>query len=188
MTVEFPGINAPIPENADEKRWAASPRASSFDSSRSRLHQRLNRSSDGTSKGHSHDQRWSRDYGDDGPPGCDPAVSPIMSGHLPRYSGYDLDYTNESHSPRGIPIPRSPSLGRSLSDRGRRSPLVHEGSPSHSPYSSLPYLSPNTRQSPPNYNSPSIENWTYESQHNSSFNLSSQRKGRHDRHHHHNRN
>ncbi|PIA39526.1 hypothetical protein AQUCO_02600170v1 [Aquilegia coerulea] len=105
MTVEFPGINAPIPENADERRWARLPEASSFDSFRNRTHPR-----------DYGDSRRSRDYRDDGPPGVD----------SPRYTGYDA---SDSYSPRGIPIPNS---GRS-SDRGRWNPLVHDDSPSNSP-------------------------------------------------------
>ncbi|XP_043715884.1 zinc finger CCHC domain-containing protein 8-like [Telopea speciosissima] len=166
-TVEFPGINAPIPVNADEQRWAGPPGGSSLDFSRNRLHQRSNRSSHGFRKGQYHDQGWSRDHRDDGPPGCD---SPSISGS-----------TSESQNPGGIPIPRSPTLGRSLSDRGR-SPLIHEGSPNHSPYSSLAYSSPNPVLSPQNYSSPPFESRNYESQY-SSYNSSSHRRERYNRHH-----
>ncbi|KAJ4960679.1 hypothetical protein NE237_020589 [Protea cynaroides] len=158
-TVEFPGINAPIPENADERRWAGPPGGSSHDFSRNRLHQRSNRSSHVFRQGQYHDQGWSRDHRDDGPPGCD---SPSISGRL-----------GEPQSPGGIPIPKSPSLGRSLSDRGRWSPLVHEGSPNHSPY---PMLSPQS------YGSPSFDNRNHESRY-SGFDLSSQGRERHHRHH-----
>ncbi|KAF8399188.1 hypothetical protein HHK36_015053 [Tetracentron sinense] len=84
MCVEFPGVNAPIPENADQRRWAASQGGSGFDPSRNRLHHRSNRSSEGIGKGNYRDQRWSRDYRDDGPPGCDPGASPSMSGFTQR--------------------------------------------------------------------------------------------------------
>ena len=40
MSVEFPGINAPIPENADERRWAA--RLSSSNSSRNQSNRKSN--------------------------------------------------------------------------------------------------------------------------------------------------
>ncbi|XP_042500641.1 uncharacterized protein LOC122078633 [Macadamia integrifolia] len=170
MSVEFPGINAPLPENADERRWASPPGGSSLDFSRNRSHQRSSRSSRSFGNGQYHDQGWSRNHRDDGPPGCD---SPSLSGS-----------TSESQNPGGIPIPRSPSLGRPLSDRGRRSPLVREGSPNHSPYSSLPYSSPNPMLSPQNYSSPSFENRNYESQY-SSFNSSPHGRDRYNRHHHH---
>ncbi|VVB09168.1 unnamed protein product [Arabis nemorensis] len=69
MTVEFPGINAPLPENADEWLWEAAP---SYRSSRSngRWQQR-------TSRGH--------DYRDDGPLGVE------SSSYPPRY-GSRNDY------------------------------------------------------------------------------------------------
>ncbi|KAF5183745.1 Zinc finger cchc domain-containing protein [Thalictrum thalictroides] len=139
MTVEFPGINAPIPENADERRWTPLPEASSFDSSRHRSHPR--------------DSRRSRDYRDDGPPGVD----------SPRYTGYDPSYASDSYSPRGLPIP---NLGRSLSDRGRWNPLVHDDSPSDSP---VKYASPS-----------SVDSRNYGSHHKSSSDSSSRRNDRHD--------
>ncbi|KAH9675888.1 CCHC-type domain-containing protein [Citrus sinensis] len=125
MTAEFPGINAPIPENADERLWAARP--SSSDSSRDRSHHRLNHHSESISRGRYHEQRWSRDYRDDGPPGVDP-----VSSYPPRYGGYDY---YSSHS-------RSPTRGRSYSDRDR------DDYASHGSYSS-PYS--NRHTSPPDY-------------------------------------
>ncbi|KDO58920.1 hypothetical protein CISIN_1g007230mg [Citrus sinensis] len=125
MTTEFPGINAPIPENADERLWAARP--SSSDSSRDRSHHRLNHHSESISRGRYHEQRWSRDYRDDGPPGVDP-----VSSYPPRYGGYDY---YSSHS-------RSPTRGRSYSDRDR------DDYASHGSYSS-PYS--NRHTSPPDY-------------------------------------
>ncbi|XXG83947.1 hypothetical protein AAC387_Pa10g1583 [Persea americana] len=149
MTVVFPGINAPIPENADHRRWAASPASSN------RSHSRSNRSSEG-SKGHYHDQRRTRDYRDDGPPGVDQGFNRSTSIYGKRYSGHDSNYQMESQSPRAnYSIPRSPSLGRSLSDRGWKSPLVHEGSPGHSPHSPLPHSSSSMSKYPPqNYGPP----------------------------------
>lgn len=114
MSVEFPGLNAPIPENADERRWAGGP--SSFDPSRNRPHRRFNHSTEPISKPHYHEQRWSRDFRDDGPPGVDPGSSPLMPSFSPRYGDFDSG---------------SPSYGRSLSERGRRSPLVQETSSYH---------------------------------------------------------
>ncbi|KAF7820013.1 Zinc finger CCHC domain-containing protein 8 [Senna tora] len=114
MTVEFPGINAPIPENADERLWTAA--SSSSDISRNRPQHRSNYSStDYGSRGYYRDRRSSADFVDDGPPG-DPGHSSSKYSFHPRYGGYDNDYS-----------PQSPSWGRSLSDRSWRSPLYDEG-------------------------------------------------------------
>lgn len=121
MTVEFPGVNAPIPENANEERWAAA--TSYSDSSRNQSHRRLNHTSESVSRAHHHrEQRWYRDSRDDGPPGVDPGYSPPMSSY-PRYGSHDVSYN--SQSPRGnISIARSPPVAR---ERGRRSTLADEG-------------------------------------------------------------
>ncbi|XP_076930849.1 uncharacterized protein LOC143595803 isoform X1 [Bidens hawaiensis] len=127
MSVLFPGVNAPIPENADEWRWAA--RAWKFDQPKSRSsNNRFNNSTESfTSSRHHHyssEERWSRDNRDDGPPGVDhPVGGSLPSSFSPRYPGYD-------------------SRGSSY---GRRSPLVRETGSSHdddrwNPYSS-DYLS-----------------------------------------------
>ncbi|KAH7532873.1 hypothetical protein FEM48_Zijuj04G0068800 [Ziziphus jujuba var. spinosa] len=143
MTVEFPGVNAPIPENADEDRWAAVLRSQS--------HRRLNHSSESVSRGHHREQRLYRDSRDDGPPGVESGFSPPMSSY-PRYSSYDHSYS--SPSSRGNTLrPRSPMSGRSQSERGRRSSLVDEGYSNHVHYGSLP----NTRLS--DYGSSRYENW-----------------------------
>ncbi|KAF3443923.1 hypothetical protein FNV43_RR13613 [Rhamnella rubrinervis] len=122
MTVEFPGVNAPIPANANEERWAAATLYS--DTYRSQSHHRLNHTSESvSSRGHHHiEQRWHRDSRDDGPPGVEPGYSTPTSSY-PRYGSYDISYN--SHSQRGnISISRSPPAGR---DRGRRSTLADDG-------------------------------------------------------------
>ncbi|KAF6160861.1 hypothetical protein GIB67_041915 [Kingdonia uniflora] len=192
MSVTFPGINAPIPENADEKRWSTSLGSSGFDSSRNQYQH--NRPSEAVSRGHYNDAKRSRD---DGPPGVDfsmPSYIPRFTDHEPnytsqshsprlnpipsRYTGYDPKHLSDSNSPRlnpipagysgydpnGNQIPRSPSLGRSQSDRGRRSHLVHEGSPNHIPYDSSKYSSPND-QPPQGYNSLNFGNRARSSNH-----------------------
>ncbi|KAA8547831.1 hypothetical protein F0562_004260 [Nyssa sinensis] len=147
MSVEFPGINAPIPENADERCWAAG--SSSSNLSRNRSHRRSSHSSQPISTSQYHEQRWSRDFRDEGPPGCDPG--PTLSSYSPRYGGYDSSYA--SHNSRANnSIPESPSFGKSLSDQGRRNPLVHEGSSYHGSYGSLRYSPPHR-----NYGSASFE-------------------------------
>ncbi|KAI3976868.1 hypothetical protein MKX01_008726 [Papaver californicum] len=145
MSVEFPGINAPIPENADERQWASLQAVPSIDPYRHRFNpspshsleanhrghysdQRRprdyrddghysdqRRSRDYRDDGHYSDQRRSRDYRDDVPPGCVPEAG--ISPFIPSYG--------------------SPNLGRSLSDRGRRNPYWNGDSPNQSPYESL---------------------------------------------------
>lgn len=122
-SVEFPGINGPIPGNADEKHWTAVQQ--SYDMSRERSNRRFNHSSESSGK-YYQEQRWARDLRDDGPPGVDPTTNPSLSSYPPRYSAYDSAYS--SYSPRGN------SFDRSQSDRSRRSPLIHESS-KHSSHS-----------------------------------------------------
>ncbi|KAJ7971186.1 Zinc finger CCHC domain-containing protein 8 [Quillaja saponaria] len=176
MTVEFPGMNAPIPENSDKRLWA--PGTSSLDLSRNRLHRRLNtypehvkrgnhheqrRSRDfrdedpeNVSRGHHHEQRRSRDFRDDGPPG-DPGYSSLMSSFHPRYGSDDSSYSNTKGN---ISVPRSPILGRSQSSRGRSSPLGEEVSLNHGSYNSFSYSPPGRFLSPQDYSSSRFENPT----------------------------
>lgn len=161
MTVEFPGLNGPIPENADERLWATGPPFS--DHSRNRSYSRSNHYSEPVSRGHHREQRWSRDYRDDGPPGVEPGSGP--SSYPPRYGSYDYGYN----------LPRSPTFGRSQSDRGRRIPLSNEGSFAYS----------NPRHSPKDYDSANFENWNDESR--SDYDLDSSTRDRLDRHRHHRR-
>ncbi|KAL2522893.1 Proline-rich spliceosome-associated (PSP) family protein/zinc knuckle (CCHC-type) family protein [Forsythia ovata] len=137
MSVKFPGINAPIPENADERLWAAG--SSSYNVSRHGSYRGYNHSSENLSRRHYHQQRWSSDFEDDGPPGVDLGSRP--SNHSHRYGGYDSSYS--SPSARSSPsIPRSPSYGRSLSDRGRRNTLVQDGSSNYGQYGTAHSSSP----------------------------------------------
>ncbi|XWS46421.1 hypothetical protein CRYUN_Cryun14cG0064700 [Craigia yunnanensis] len=152
MTVEFPGINAPIPVEADEKLWAPGP--SSSESSRSRSHHRLNHSSEPGSRGHHHEQRYFGDFEDEGPPGVD---SRFSSSYPPRHGNYDSPYS--FHSPRDlIRRPRSPTLGKSYSDWGKRSRVVHAEFASHGSYSSSLYSSSDRRNSPRIHGSARFEN------------------------------
>ncbi|XVF25231.1 hypothetical protein REPUB_Repub13aG0195400 [Reevesia pubescens] len=151
MTVEFPGINAPIPVEADETLWAPGP--SSSELSRSRSHHRLNHSSEPGSRGH-HEQRYLGYFEDEGPPGVD---SRFSSSYPPRYSNYDSPYS--FLSPRDlIPRPQSPTLERSHSDRRRRSSLGYEDFASNSSYSSSLYSSSDRRNSPRIHGSARFEN------------------------------
>ncbi|ERN11339.1 zinc finger CCHC domain-containing protein 8 isoform X2 [Amborella trichopoda] len=194
MTVEFPGINAPIPKNADRRRWEASVEHGSS----SRSHPRSDHSS-GSSRGHHpHDQRRHTDYaGDDGPPGTE-HVTP--SSFSRSYSSLNPIY-NDSHGLRSNSNqrPRSPNLSGSLSDRGRMSPSIPDGSyrePNHSPHgstyppdnSSFLYSSPNvSRHLDRNYSPSGVDHFGWESRHVSKENApdSSRRRERHDYHSHH---
>ncbi|KAF2551807.1 hypothetical protein F2Q68_00036444 [Brassica cretica] len=98
MTVEFPGINAPLPENADEWLWdaAAAPSHRSSRSNNNRWQQR-------TGRGH--------DYRDDDQLGFEPSSYP------PRY-GCRSDYGYGSKDRRSRS--RSPIMERSLTERSKR--------------------------------------------------------------------
>ncbi|KAL7175765.1 hypothetical protein ACSBR2_029371 [Camellia fascicularis] len=144
MSAEFPGINAPIPENADERRWTtAGP--SSTDLAKNQSHCRSNFSLEPISRDMYHRQRWSRHIRNEGPPDIDPGFSPTLSGYT-------------SQSPQGnISVPISPSFGRTMSDGGR-SPLVYEGSLTPGSHSSVPSLSQYRLFSQQNYGSATNNN------------------------------
>ncbi|XP_019428177.1 PREDICTED: zinc finger CCHC domain-containing protein 8 [Lupinus angustifolius] len=129
MTVEFPGINAPVPEDADERLWAAGAAPSSYD--RNLPQHRSNHSTDYGSRGHFRDQRPPGDFRDDAPPGDPGFSSPRFSFH-PRYGGHDS-------------AQRSPPRSRFQSERGRRSPLHDEESSHPSSFHSLYYSSSSER-------------------------------------------
>ncbi|KAK9105553.1 hypothetical protein Scep_022397 [Stephania cephalantha] len=195
-SVEFPGINAPIPENADERRWSSLAEASSYETAKRRFYSNSSRSSSDSARGHHGDMRLSRDYRDDGPPGCNNGSDLYSPPFIPRYGNNDssvdeflgsrgMSSIDEFLGSRGVPIPRSPSFGRSFSDRGRWNPLAHDGSPSQSPYDSLGYSSPNSHHSPHGYNSVNYDDRAHSNLHRSGSDLSSHRKGRHEHRHHH---
>ncbi|CAN8232975.1 unnamed protein product [Cochlearia groenlandica] len=107
MTVEFPGFNAPLPENADEWLWEAAPshRNSSSSGSR-RWEQRISRGQD------HHRSAQPRDYRDD-----DDRLGAESSSYPPRYgSRYDYGYGLKDYRSRS----RSPGIDRSLSERSKR--------------------------------------------------------------------
>ncbi|KAJ8775413.1 hypothetical protein K2173_023178 [Erythroxylum novogranatense] len=174
MSAEFPGINAPIPENADERLWSAAP--PSIDLFSSQSHDRSNHSLEPAGRWHHHEQRWSRNYSDDGPPGVD-SISPSMSSYPPRYGSYD------SHSSDSLRGP-TPALGRFYSERGRRSPLLYEDSTSHSPHNSFLYSKRYKLSSPARDGTDRFEN---ENNRHDDYNLeySTRRNDDYDRRHHH---
>ncbi|GLU01649.1 hypothetical protein SLE2022_189490 [Rubroshorea leprosula] len=101
MTEEFPGINAPIPQEADARHWAP-PAPLSSDPSRSNSPQISNLYPQDGSIGYHLEQRWYGNFRDDGPPGVDPGFSLPVS-FTPRYSSDEF---------------QSPTMTRSESDCG----------------------------------------------------------------------
>ncbi|MCL7040266.1 hypothetical protein MKW94_003433 [Papaver nudicaule] len=168
MSVEFPGINAPIPENADERRWASSQAVSSFDPYRNshRFNPSPSHSSEANYRSHFSDQRRPRDYRDDG------HYSDQRRSRDYRDDGHysdqrrSRDYREDAppgsrdyrdDAPPGcdleagissfIPSYRSPNLGRSLSDRGRWNPSGNGDSSNQSPYECLQHPVSDSRRS-----------------------------------------
>ncbi|CAH2079751.1 unnamed protein product [Thlaspi arvense] len=85
MTVEFPGINAPLPENADDWLWEAAPSYRSSRSNNRSWHQKR------TSRGH--------DYRDDDQLGFESSSYPPRYGSRINYGYGSKDYRSRSRSP-----------------------------------------------------------------------------------------
>jgi len=127
MSVEFPGINAPIPEKADERLWAARAVVPpiAIDISRNWSQQR---SSSFGSRGHQHDQRIG-DLRDDGPPGD--------LGHNSSHFSFQPRFGSGHVSPN------------SMADwSSGRSPIYEEVSPKPFSFHSLHYSNPERHFSP----------------------------------------
>ncbi|CAJ1964641.1 unnamed protein product, partial [Sphenostylis stenocarpa] len=171
MTVKFPGINAPIPENADERLWGSGVGPSSSDISRtlSLPQNRSNFSSDYGSRGHHREDRLGGDLRDDGPPG-DPGHSSSKFSFHPRFGGHDS-------------VPRSPSWSRSQSDWSR-SPMHDEEPQKPFSFHSLHYPYPERHFSLLDRDSARLENWTSENWYDRDRDLSSRVKDRSDERHH----
>ncbi|KAG4911853.1 hypothetical protein JHK85_053142 [Glycine max] len=148
-TVKFPGINAPIPEKADERLWGTRAGPSSSDISRnlSLPQHRSNYSTDYGSRGYHREHRLG-DLRDEGPPG-DPGHSSFMFSFHPRFGGHDSAL-------------RSPSMARSQSDRSR-SPMHDEESSMPFSFHSLHYSSSERHFSPLDRDSGRLGSWTSES-------------------------
>ncbi|XP_061359757.1 uncharacterized protein LOC133303798 [Gastrolobium bilobum] len=167
MTVEFPGINAPIPGNADQRLWAAVTGPSSSDVPRNWSQHRWNQSPEYGSRGYYREQRLLGDFREDGPPG-DPGYNSSKYSFHPRFGGHDS-------------VPRSPSMSRSQSDR--RSPLHDEESPKPISFHSLHYSSSERLLSPLDRDSSRRGSWTPESLFDRDRDLSSRFKDKsEDRH------
>ncbi|CAN6455721.1 unnamed protein product [Victoria cruziana] len=156
MMVDFPGINAPIPENADSRSWAASPKqAHGPDSGRDWSNPRSNHSE----SMQFFDRRITDDYADEAPPG----TSGYYSSHKQSYGVSSPSYAGEPEISRlHNSIPRSPGLTRSYSER--RSSLLHDSSHSrnHSSYSDpnhSPHISSYYPHSTSSYSSPRSSSW-----------------------------
>ncbi|XP_020222369.1 zinc finger CCHC domain-containing protein 8 isoform X1 [Cajanus cajan] len=149
MTVKFPGINAPIPENANERLWGTRAGPSSSDISRnlSSSQHRSNYNNDYDSRGYPREPRLA-DLRDDDPPG-DPGHSSSRFSFHPRFGSHDF-----------VP-PRSPTLARSPYGR---SPVHDEESPRPFSFHSLHYSSPSERLfSPSDQDYGRLGNWTSDS-------------------------
>lgn len=110
MSVDFPGINAAIPANADKRLWA--PTSSNADSFDYRSNRSFDYPSDSTGRDQFRESRWSRDSGDDGPPGVNTSVYSYSSWHA------SYNPTDSFQSPRGDGhLSRSSSYERSEKDR-----------------------------------------------------------------------
>ncbi|GLJ12046.1 hypothetical protein SUGI_0182780 [Cryptomeria japonica] len=135
MTVPFPGINAPIPENADERLWSGSNLASDDPNMDRKADGGHIFSSPGSSsmpgRGSRFNQARSRDYNSlpDEPPGTERVGNNasgndfILRGRGPN-STPSPNYSSESQQSKM----RYPSLTRSASDSGRRTPHVLDNS------------------------------------------------------------
>ncbi|KAI5077859.1 hypothetical protein GOP47_0007683 [Adiantum capillus-veneris] len=150
MKVHFPGVNAPIPDDADRHVWGSTTDRSTQDRP---SHRAVGRSvhsnySDGSA------------YEDlEGPPGC--SRDNYVRNSKMRSPGFEGPLLNKTPpwQPALAPLPRSPHLSRSASDSGRRSPKVVYDEPH-----SLPPLGhySSSRQSPSqnsrHFHSPSTPN------------------------------
>lgn len=169
MTVDFPGINAPIPENADNWLWGT-PHISLNQSS----HSKPNRPPE-SHRGSHHDHIESTDHRDDGPPGSAHGFAafsrPVYS---PRYSSQDHNSTS------------SPHLGRSLSDRSWPSPVLYGNSPIHSPQSPYP-CSSHSWQSPQYHPYSNLDHRSHENSYRSNSDARERDQHRHGHHRHHHR-
>ncbi|KAK8936303.1 hypothetical protein KSP39_PZI013612 [Platanthera zijinensis] len=127
-TVEFPGINAPIPEKADAWLWGAS--SSLYNHF---FHSSYGRPSD-SHRGRHNDPCAFADRQDS----AQPSSAHLLSGFS--RPGDSIRHSSQNHN---FTI-RTPNLGRSLSDRSWQSPVHYENSPIYSPHSPNPVYSPHS--------------------------------------------
>lgn len=103
MSICFPGINAPIPENADESCWAAP--QSTPSSSNNQSNNRSNCSPELTPRGHSYYQRWPSGSSNGHFSGYANELNSFLSGYS--HSNVELGptptYTSEFINPYGYP-------------------------------------------------------------------------------------
>lgn len=169
MIVHFPGVNAPIPDDADRRTWGSPAEFSSHERAPHRVVGRSAHSSSFSAAAVTSDgtvYTGTEDW--DGPPSAgrdsysrsSKILSPGFEGS-PMYNNSSPWQANEQSRLGKVPPGRSPHLGRSSSDSGRRSPKVAYDEPHslpplgglysssrHSPlHSSRPYQSPSTTPS-----------------------------------------
>uniref|UniRef100_A0A7N0UHX3 CCHC-type domain-containing protein n=1 Tax=Kalanchoe fedtschenkoi TaxID=63787 RepID=A0A7N0UHX3_KALFE len=127
MSVDFPGINAPIPADADERLW--DPVKSNTDSYGYQSSRRFVIPSDSISRDQFRESRWARDLRDD----CPPGVSTSNYSYSSRYASYGP--TDSFESPRRDAHP-SRSTGSERSEREGRSPRQQRNVVAHVSYDS----------------------------------------------------
>lgn len=164
MVVHFPGVNAPIPDDADRRTWGSPADFGNHDRASHRVASRQTHTSSFSAAAVSSDgtvYTGTEDW--EGPPGSGhdyyPRSSKIAS---PGFEGasYSNSFPWQPHEQSRLgkaPLARSPILGRSGSDSGRSPKVMYDephslpplgglySSSRHSPlHSSRPYLSPST--------------------------------------------
>lgn len=103
MSVDFPGINAPIPENADQKIWTA-PVVLAPEYAWNHPDNRWSYARDSVNNGHFRPMHGSRNH-IEAPSHFGLGLSPPVPHNPYNY------YPREPFSPRGVPIPGSPHYG-----------------------------------------------------------------------------
>lgn len=105
MTVDFPGINAPIPENADQKNWTAPLSPAPVSPWNQSDNNRWSYAQESVNNGLFHGMHGPRNHIEAQSPPFGLGLSPPLSHYPNNY------YPREPFSPRGVPIPGSPRYG-----------------------------------------------------------------------------
>ncbi|GMH01844.1 hypothetical protein Nepgr_003683 [Nepenthes gracilis] len=137
MSVEFPGINAPLPENADRRSWASCQYAPNSYSSSKHLDTGHNYFPKCTDNRHSLDQWQPRSCREIPSPQRFPEPSCFTPHHLLNYPAFAPHNLSEYFNPGDILMTRSPPYWSPPSNGGM--PFFNGELPIHSPYSLFPH-------------------------------------------------